>query len=249
MHEYPYKSIDREGWMIVLHKSPEETVGYPVLPGLLWMTMDSRQPNFLELVDSQRDDMLKLAETAMASASQATDEILLQRNLNLQQMEGEIDKRLDEILGEMESQIRNQILLPNQMQMLNRLPMYLVIQRNGLFKSLAYSGFGTSLKIRDDQREQLERKADQMKEKVTRLAVDLEKELFDEMRLILDPEQRAEIEWLRPTVESEMDFNLRNKIYQLDRSNLGSCQQCDAAKTILPLPQVDKNLKSVIEKK
>jgi hypothetical protein len=126
--------------------------------------------------------------------------------------------------------------------------MYLFVLRNGLFKTLAYSELGKSIQVREDQRRQMEETADRLTKRINQLAVDLEKEIFEEFASILDQEQRESIDWLRPIYEKDFDLNLRNKLYHLDRANIGSCVGCDPSRAVLPISK-DQKLKSVLDRK
>lgn len=245
--DYPTISIERDVSMLIVHYSADESVGYPILPGTLSLLINERAPNYLELTDDQRVKLKEIAATALESAQHAATE-LLKKRCHRTEMERLLDEKLSEITDQIDLEVQKNVLLPHQLAWLERYPVFLFVQQNGLFKFLAYTGFGTKLNIRDEQRRLLEEKADKLREKIKKIAIDIENQIFDELTSVLDPDQIEQIDWLKPTFEGSIDFNLKNKLYHLDRANIGSCIGCDASKAILPLPKSDKELKSVIER-
>ncbi len=243
--EYPRASIDRQMSMLEVHFSEEDGVGYPILPGLLGLLLFEASPDFLELSLNQKEQVKAITETALDDALAAANSLIGMQSRD--EIDKQLDRKLTEITDGIDTQIK-QILLPHQIVALERYPMYLFVLRNGLFKTLAYSGLGKSIQVREDQRRQMEETADRLTKRINQLAVDLEKEIFEEFASILDQEQRESIDWLRPIYEKDFDLNLRNKLYHLDRANIGSCVGCDPSRAVLPISK-DQKLKSVLDRK
>jgi len=266
--------IDKRGGVIkiVSKKGIEEIVA--VLPKTLDLLMDSRFANHMQLTESQIEAYEEMASKALKAAREEVDDYLQRIKKDQEKMQWllepvyaapsnmsigqkEFQKLLDatvKITRKFEVDVRQEILLAHQLRILDLYPVYLAIDRYGIFKILAYGPLGDSVKLRDDQRRLLEEKADEMRKKILETVARLNEEVYEEMVGVLDPEQREIVEPFRKDFVRQADHNIQNLLGHLDRSNLAGCP-CDESKRQLPLPKEkpltedDPNMRSVLKKK
>ena len=240
--------VNEHDWTIELTTKNGFVHGFAVVPVMLGRLFDAKQADQLALVDSQRESFEKLAKDAMQQAVRRVEDWVSNNDEDESSL-ADLEEAIASISEECGKRIRDEILLPHQLNLLDRYPIYLMTLRNGVFRMLAYGPLGDSVELSDEQRRQLEEKADKMRQKIIQTVIELEDELHRELTSVLDPKQRKVVDAMRTDFVRRQNYNLNNLIQQLDRSTIGSCAGCDASKVVLPIPEAnDAEMRSVLEK-
>ena len=160
--------VNEHDWTIELTTKNGFVHGFAVVPVMLGRLFDAKQADQLALVDSQRESFEKLAKDAMQQAVRRVEDWVSNNDEDESSL-ADLEEAIASISEECGKRIRDEILLPHQLNLLDRYPIYLMTLRNGVFRMLAYGPLGDSVELSDEQRRQLEEKADKMRQRSSRL--------------------------------------------------------------------------------
>lgn len=218
--------VDKDNWLIEVTTEDGFVHGLHIMSPVMARLFNPKFPNQLDLVDSQREEVAAKAAAALDKSVRELDRYISRRRLGKKALKdadlAQLEEPLLSIAQELEKDIRRNVLLRHQLEILDRYPLYLMIQKNGVFRMLAYGSLGEAVNLRDEQRKELEARADKMRQKIIDTVVRLEEEVHREMTDVLDPEQRRLVDAMRTDFVRSISYDLNNVVQQLDRRTIGS---------------------------
>jgi Spy/CpxP family protein refolding chaperone len=152
----------------------------------------------LQLVDEQQEKVQTVVDEAR---DQIRDEMrsMFSEMRDLSEDErrerfGEIRARMDEMNTELEGKLKK-VLLPHQFDRLKQIDVQSRIQQRGA-SALSSGDLAEALSLTDEQKEKLEKRAEEVREELQEKIRQLQTEARDKMLDVLTPEQRAKLDEL-----------------------------------------------------
>jgi Spy/CpxP family protein refolding chaperone len=166
--------------------------------GMLGLVMREEVQQELQLVDEQRDQVMDAADTAR---DQLREEMRDLDNQSRDLSEEERRQRFDEIRGRAEAMNADlegklkKVLLPHQFERLKQIDVQVRVQQRGA-SALSSGDLAEALSLTDEQREKLEKRAEEVRQELQEKMRQLQAEARDKMLDVLTAEQRAKLEQL-----------------------------------------------------
>jgi Spy/CpxP family protein refolding chaperone len=166
--------------------------------GMLGLAQREEVQQELQLVDEQRDKVQGLADDMRNKIRDEMRPIFEQmRDLSDDERRakfGEIRTKFESLNAEFEKQL-DKVLLPHQVERLKQIDLQSRIQRQGT-SALTSGDIAKTLDLTDEQREKLEKRAEEVRQElqaqIRQLQVDARKKMLD----VLTPEQQAKLQKL-----------------------------------------------------
>lgn len=196
--------------------------------GTLGLAMRDEVQQELQLVDEQREKVVALADQARDTVREEMREAFSQlRDLGDDERRARFDEvrgRIEALNADLEAKLEK-VLLPHQFERLKQIDVQNRLQQRGA-AALTSGDLAAALNLTDQQREKLEKRAEQVQAELREKMRQLQTEARDKMLDVLTPEQRAKLEQLMGDAfdlpEDESRFRRRGGPRGEERSERGA---------------------------
>ncbi|MCI0332368.1 MAG: hypothetical protein L0228_03990 [Planctomycetes bacterium] len=165
--------------------------------GLLGLVMRDEVQQEIQLVDEQREQVMNVADEAREKMRDEMRDLFSQmRDLNDEERRerfGEIRAKMEEMNADLDAQLKK-ALLPHQYERLKQIDFQARMQRGEA--GLASGAVAEALNLSDEQREKLERRAEEVRQELQQKIRQAQAEARQKMLDVLTPEQKAKLEEL-----------------------------------------------------
>jgi len=162
--------------------------------GLLGLVMRDEVQQEIQLVDEQRDKVMKVAEESREEMRGMFEEMRDLSDEERRERFGEIRTKMEEMNANVETQLKK-ALLPHQLQRLKQIDLQVRMQQRGE-GGLSSRTVAEALELSDEQREKLEKKAEEVRQELQEKIRQAQAEAREKMLEVLTPEQKAKLEEL-----------------------------------------------------
>jgi Spy/CpxP family protein refolding chaperone len=164
--------------------------------GLLGLVMRDEVQQEIQLVDEQRDKVMKVAEESREKMrAEMRDMFEQMRDLSDEERRerfGEIRSKMEEMNAGVETQLKK-ALLPHQLQRLKQIDLQVRMQQRGE-GGLSSRTVAEVLELSDEQREKLEQRAEEVRQELQEKVRQAQSEAREKLLDVLTPEQKAKLE-------------------------------------------------------
>lgn len=166
--------------------------------GLIGLLMRDEVQQEIQLVDEQRDKVMKVAEESRDKMRQEMRGMFEEmRDLSDEERRerfGEIRSKMEEMNAGVETQLKK-ALLPHQLERLKQIDLQVRMQQRGE-GGLSSRTVAEVLELSDEQREKLEQRAEEVRKELQEKVRQAQAEAREKMLEVLTPEQKAKLEEL-----------------------------------------------------
>jgi Spy/CpxP family protein refolding chaperone len=166
--------------------------------GLIGLLMRDEVQQEIQLVDEQRDKVMKAAEESRDKMRQEMRGMFEEmRDLSDEERRerfGEIRSKMEEMNAGVETQLKK-ALLPHQLERLKQIDLQVRMQQRGE-GGLSSRTVAEALELSDEQREKLEQRAEEVRKELQEKVRQAQAEAREKMLEVLTPEQKAKLEEL-----------------------------------------------------
>jgi len=166
--------------------------------GLIGLLTRDEVQQEIQLVDEQRDKVMKVAEEAQENMRQEMRGIFEQmRELSDDERRerfGEVRSKMEQMNAEVETQLKK-ALLPHQLERLKQIDLQVRMQQRGE-GGLSSRTVAEVLELSDEQREKLEKRAEEVRQELQEKVRQAQAEAREKLLDVLTPEQKAKLEEL-----------------------------------------------------